>query len=130
MCSTILNRFIRCLPVGVALLALTVILPTASAQAQCLHGVGTNKNCLGPRGDAFVLRGETITNTISVANFDTCGDAIRVDSIIDVVHHSAGDVTSPNLLASPVTLPALGNSTQVSFSDTVQQTDMFGALTD
>src|SRR5215831_9496112 len=132
MCSTILNRFIRCLPVGVALLALTAVLPTASAQAQCLHGVAIQKNCIDPRGGnpGIVLRVETVTNNISVANFDTCGDAIQVNSITDVIHFSTGDVSSGNLLPSPVTLATLGSSTSVSFSSTVPLTNTLGALTD
>jgi hypothetical protein len=127
MCRTIQKFFTsRCLW-GVALLALTAALP-GQAWAQAQHGVGITKNCVDPRGGepGVVLRGETVTNNITVFNLDTAGHAIRVDSITDAI----SNVNSGNLLAAPVTLPALGNNTQVSFQYTVQASDPLGALTD
>src|SRR5215204_2519735 len=67
-----------------------------SAQAVNLHGIGFAKGCDTPKnaGDQYVC-GFLVANTIQL---DTAGDTMLITSIVDVVHGSAGDTTSGNLL--------------------------------
>src|SRR5215475_3888300 len=103
-------RKLGLLSVLVGCLAIALALPTV-AKAQCLHGVAIAKSCLGPGGTPIATVGQTVTCTIQVSNNDSCGDAIQINSIVDVVHHTAGDTSTGNLLAAPVTLVSQGNST-------------------
>jgi len=87
----------------------------AQAQQQQFHGASIQKVCAGPNGNAAVPRareGDTVTCTIRVTNIDDFGDALTINSIVDVVHHRSGDVSTGNLLAAPVVLAAKGDSVE------------------
>jgi hypothetical protein len=78
---------------------------TVIAQIDAYHGASIQKSPLGPTHVPIAHEGDTITASIRITNIDDFNDAITISSITDVVHHSAGnggDVTSPNLLPSPV----------------------------
>jgi len=74
------------------------------AQAQLFHGAAIFKTPVGPDGSSRAHVGDTITATLTVVNLDDFLDTSTITNLLDVVHHASGDVTSTNLLASPVTL--------------------------
>jgi len=112
-------------PILALVLALGLALPMAApVMAQVVHGISIVKGVEGPSGTDVAHVGETATATIIVTNADTAGHAIRIDSIVNVVHHTSGDVSSGELLVAPVTLPALGNSVTVTHSYTVKSDDV------
>src|SRR5215212_4023743 len=82
------------------LLALILGIP---AYGQNFHGASIQKVPVGPSGIPQAHVGDPIIATIRVRNLDDFEDSITVTSIVDVVHHNAGDVTTTNLLAAPVT---------------------------
>jgi len=87
---------------------------TVIAQANAFHGASIQKSPLGPTDVPAAHEGETITAHIRITNIDDFNDPITISSITDVVHHSAGnggDVTSANLLGSPVAIYAPWDTT-------------------
>ena len=96
----------------VALLALlSLFIPSVNgapgASAADLHGISFVKGCASPTtvGQPYVCTYQAL-NTL-----DTAHDTLTITSVVDVVHASAGDVTSTNLLPTPTTLTLGGGST-------------------
>src|SRR5438105_3855813 len=88
-----------------------MLLP-AVVRAQQFMGVGVAKQCVGPpnvdpQEQGIARVGDTITCTIQVTNLDEAGNALRVDSVTDTVHHFSGTVITQNLLDGPTVLPVL-----------------------
>jgi uncharacterized repeat protein (TIGR01451 family) len=84
-----------------------------------LHGATIQKVANPPSGRV----GDTITATIRVGYADDFGDTITVQSIIDTVHHTSGDVMTPNLLAAPVALSTVGSFVEVTHTYVIQAGD-------
>jgi hypothetical protein len=103
-----LHRFLPAAPVWLALFAAAFV--SAPAFAQDFHGASIQKNPLGPDGTPRAHVGDTIMAAIRVRNLDDFNDTITVTSIVDVVNHNSGSVTSINLLPAPVTLTNFGES--------------------
>src|SRR5262245_48672078 len=80
--------------------AMAIALPT-TVQAQT-HGGQITKICAGPSGNPStpVLPGQTITCNITVTNQDDFSDQLRIDSIVDIVHH-AGTCPAASCAVSP-----------------------------
>jgi hypothetical protein len=98
--------------------------PGASSSGPCGHGIAHVKNCVGPAGlGAPVLPGQTVVCTVQVISLDTCGDAIRINSVEDCVHHRAGDICTGNLLSAPAVLATLGDTLTLTNTDVVQAGD-------
>ena len=117
---------------GLALVAALVLgvmaLNGGDNQAQAVepqfHGAGIKKFCVGPDGVTPKAReGDTVTCTIRVTNVDDFACALTINSISDVVHHASGDVSTGNLLAAPVILPAKEDFVDVSHSYVVEVGD-------
>jgi hypothetical protein len=88
------------------------------------HGISVVKTQYGPWPDPDIaLAGDTVTVEIMVTNMDTTPHAVRIDSITDVVQHASGNVSSGNLLSSPVTLPTYLNSVTVNYTYVVENGD-------
>jgi hypothetical protein len=102
------------------LLALILGIP---AYGQFFHGASIQKVPVGPSGIPQAHVGDPIMATIRVRNLDDFQDSITVTSIVDVVHHNSGDVTTTNLLASPVMLTNFGDFIVVSTMYTVLPSD-------
>ena len=92
-----------------ALIAAFAAAIVPSANAQFFHGASIQKNPVGPSGAAKAHVGDTITAGIRVRNVDDFEDSLTITSILDVVHHTIGDQTSPNLLPAPVNLANFGD---------------------
>jgi len=88
---------------------LVAALLAAPAFAQDFHGASIQKFPAGPDGTPRAHVGDPIMASIRVRNLDDFNDSLTITSIVDVVHHTSGDVTTPNLLASPRTLTNFGD---------------------
>src|SRR5215813_8117082 len=92
--------------VGIFTLLAVLALPLAAGA----QGARIEKVCLGPTGQPRARIADSFTCTITVTRTDDTGPPLRVDAIIDVVHHASGDVESGNLLASSVVLATTADS--------------------
>lgn len=83
---------------GLASVATVVLLArspwSASGVVAPVHGIGFAKGCNGPTDVGSQYTCHFVINN----NSDTAGDTLTITSIVDVVHATAGDVTSANLL--------------------------------
>src|SRR5262245_35413540 len=82
----------------IVLAGLLVSFPGA---AYALHGGQINKVCVRQAGPGPIMPGDTILCTITVTNQDT-NDALRIDSIVDVVAHHTTCPSAPACPASQV----------------------------
>jgi len=93
------------------------------------HGGAIFKSCTArPTGESSLVH-----CTILVVNKDGFGDALRVNSIVDVVHRYSGEETSPNLLpnGAPFTLRGRDATVSVTHEYAVRVSDANeGKLTD
>src|SRR5688572_23753166 len=90
------HRFLPAAPIWLALFAAAFV--SAPAFGQGFHGASIQKVPAGPDGTPRAHVGDTIMASIRVRNLDDFNDSITITSIVDVVHHNSGDITSPNLL--------------------------------
>jgi hypothetical protein len=107
----------------VAMLASMFVMATPVAAA---HGISVVKAQSGPWPNPDIaLAGDTVTVEIMVTNMDTTipSHAVRIDSIVDVVQHASGNVSSGNLLSSPVILPVYLSYITVNYTYVVENGD-------
>ena len=79
---------------ALGLLVVGVILGSPSA-AHAIHGASINKSCERFPTAGDIHPGDTILCRITVTNADTFGDALRIDNVIDTVHHKGGACPGP-----------------------------------
>src|SRR5512146_1286882 len=82
---------------ALALVALTVFgIQLATAQSSIQHGIGFTKGCVSPTkiGDPYQCS-YGIRNVL-----DEAQDTLTISGLVDVVHSSAGDVSSGNMFSS------------------------------
>ena len=110
--------------VAVLVSMFVMALPVAAGVGPAFHGISVVKSQAGPWPNPDIaLAGDTVTVEIMVTNMDTTPHATRIDSIVDVVHHTSGNVSSGNLLSSPVTLPTYLSSVTVNYTYVVENGD-------
>src|SRR5437870_1644124 len=82
------------------LLAIVIGFPTA-VHAQH-HGGTIQKSCIGPGGTrATVHPGNQVTCTLTFTNDDSFGDPVRVDGIVDDIHHGGASCAVASLPCGP-----------------------------
>src|SRR5437870_2748386 len=82
------------------LLAIGIGFPTA-VHAQH-HGGTIQKSCIGPGGTrATVHPGNQVTCTLTFTNDDSFGDPVRVDGIVDDIHHGGASCAVASLPCGP-----------------------------
>jgi len=107
-----------------AMLASMFGMALAVAAQPAAHGIGVVKTQYGPWSNPDIaIAGDTVTVEIMVTNMDNTPHATRIDSIVDVVQHASGNVSSGNLLSSPVTLPTYLSSVTVNYTYVVENGD-------
>ena len=96
------SRFGRLLLVAFAGAVATTVLfamaPWSASGAGEVHGIGFAKGCNSPT----TVGAPYVCHFVILNNSDTAGDTLTINSIVDTVHPTAGDVVSANLLPSAV----------------------------
>src|SRR5262245_2491384 len=85
------------------LLCIAVMIFPITGQAQTFPN-GLSMTVAGPDGSPRSHVGETITAVIRMRNTDDFNDSLLITNIQDIIHHTSGGVTTPNLLPLSVTL--------------------------